>query len=118
MPDKMRAAMHNGKKSQKTGKTINPHHNDSDRENYPNVKKEWVKLNYYYNCYDGEYTSENQADKMSFNGAELRYYNENFQDALNAQNQRYLDNRQKSRIKPMEHWLQSQRYRIRMYFYS
>ena len=81
---KQRASMHNGKKSQKTGKVIRPPHNDTDREKNENVKKEWVKNNIYYNYYDGEYTPENQKGKMPFREAEIAYYNEHYKDALYA----------------------------------
>lgn len=102
--------MHNGKKSQKTGKVIRPPHNDTDREKNENVKKEWVKNNIYYNYYDGEYTPENQKGKMPFREAEIAYYNEHYKDALYAQNERHIKARQKNRVKSMEDWLDSPRY--------
>lgn len=108
--NKKRVSLHNGKRSQKTGRIIKPPHNDTDRRKNENVKAEWVERNNYYNCYDGEYTLETQKGKMSFEESELRYYNEHFAAALKVQNEKHISARQKSRVKKMEDWLSSPRY--------
>ena len=107
---KKRVSLHNGKRSQKTGRIIKPPHNDTDRRKNENVKAEWVERNNYYNCYDGEYSLETQDGKMSFEESELRYYNEHFAAALKAQNEKHISARQRSRVKKMEDWLASPRY--------
>lgn len=107
---KKRVSLHNGKKSQKTGKVIKPPHNDTDREKNENVKADLVKNNIYYNCYDGEYNLDSQDDKMSFQDVELLYYTENYQAALDSQNERHIKARQKNRVKSMSDWLNSPMY--------
>ena len=108
--NKKRVSLHNGKRSQKTGRIIKPPHNDTDRRKNENVKAEWVERNNYYKCYDGEYSLETQDGKMSFEKSELRYYNEHFAAALKVQNEKHISARQKRRIKKMEDWLASPRY--------
>lgn len=108
--NKKRASLHSGKKSQKTGKIIKPPHNDESREKNENVKAELVGGNYYWNWVDGEYTSASQEDKLTFQDAELKYYTEHYQTALDSQNERHIKARQKKRIKSMDNWLDSQRY--------
>ncbi len=107
---KKRAGLHNGKSSQKTGKVINPKHNDDEREKNENVNEKAVVNNVYFNCLDGEYTSKTQSGKHSFNEAELIYYTEHYSEALEIQNQKYAKARQKSNIKTMADWLSSKRY--------
>ena len=110
---KLRAAMHNGKKSQKTGKVIRPPHNDTDREKNPNVIADMVCHNIYYNCYDDiEYTLAEQENMevISFQEAELLFYQNNYQQSLDEQNARHLKARQKDRIKTMNDWLDIPRY--------
>ena len=107
---KKRVSLHNGKKSQKTGKVIKPPHNDTDREKNENVKADLVKNNIYYNCYEGEYSLDSQDDKMSFQDVELLYYTENYQAALDSQNERHIKARQKNRVKSMSDWLNSPMY--------
>jgi len=108
--DKKRASLHSGKKSQKTGKIIRPPHNDEEREKNENVKVGLVDNNFYWNCYDGGYTSDEQEDKLAFQAAELEFYKEHYQTTLNKQNERHLKARQKKRVKTMEDWLNSPRY--------
>lgn len=86
---KKRAGLHNGKSSQKTGKVINPKHNDDEREKNENVNEKAVANNVYFNCLDGEYTSKTQSGRHSFNEAELIYYTEHYNEALEIQNQNY-----------------------------
>lgn len=107
---KKRVAVHNGKKSQKSGKVINPKHNDTDREKNENVNPDLVKNNFYWNYYDGEYTEEQKTEKMSFEAVELLYYEKHYQPALDNQNEKYKKARQKNRIKEMTDWLNSPRY--------
>ena len=77
---KKRAGLHNGKSSQKTGKVINPKHNDDEREKNENVNEKAVANNVYFNCLDGEYTSKTQSGRHSFNEAELIYYTEHYNE--------------------------------------
>ena len=107
---KKRVSLHNGKKSQKTGQVIKPPHNDTDRKKNENVKADLVKNNFYYNCYDGEYTLDSQSDKMSFEDVELSYYIEHYQAALDCQNEKHIKARQKKRVKSMSGWLNSAMY--------
>lgn len=107
---KMRVGLHSGKRSQKTGKVIRPPHNDEDRAKNENVKAELVDDNFYFNCYDGEYTAKTQEGKLTFQESELLYYTEHYQNALNVQNEKHLKARQKKRVKTMENWLDSPRY--------
>jgi hypothetical protein len=126
---KMRASMHNGKRSQKTNKVIKPPHNDTDRESNPNVYDDWVENNLYWNCYDGGYTESDKyerdangdfvlddkggkkfTEKMKFQDVELKYYNENYASALDEQNAKYKKNRQHKHVKTMEDWLGSPMY--------
>ena len=111
--NKLRAAMHNGKKSQKTGKVIRPPHNDTAREKNPNVNSDLVFQNVYFNCYDNiEYTltEQNEMEVLSFQEAELLFYKNSYQDALDLQNQVHINARHKDRVKSMNDWLDSPRY--------
>ena len=110
MGKKYRASMHNGKRSQKTGRIIKPKHNDEERGKGKNMAKERINYNVYYNFFDGEYTEENKIGKLTFEQTEIRCYNNWYSAALEAQNERHIKSRHKDRVKKMEDWLESPTY--------
>ena len=107
---KLRASVHNGKHSQKTGRVINPKHNDFERGKNPNVYEKLIKENVYFNCFDGEYTEGSKAGNLTFEETELQFYNERYGASLQMQNDHYIKARHKEGVKSMSDWLHSSRY--------
>lgn len=87
--EKMRVTAHNGR-SGKSG-TYSPKHNDRnfDLQNSPHINPEKSSGNWTWTCYKG----------LSFDECEKKFYEQTFSKGLEEQNQRYIKNRHKERVR-------------------
>lgn len=98
----MRTTTHNGR-SKRGGKVYGTKHNDRnfDVTKADNIDPERAHLNELRHCYPGE--------DLTFEQAELRYYEEHFGEQLRQTNERYKANGHPERCKTMEEWKQARR---------
>lgn len=90
----MRTTTHHGRG--RKGNAYGSKHNDRnfDVENATNIDVELLANNKYWCIYEGE----------TFETAELKFYEENFSEQLQATNDKYVANRHPERCKTMEQW--------------
>lgn len=95
----MRGTTHNGR----TGKdgVYSAKHNDRnfDVDHAPHIDKDRMSDNWYWH-----YRPE---ERITFEEAEQRFYEEHFTESLNAKNQRYIEQRHRERVRTMEQYRQS-----------
>lgn len=95
----MRGTTHNGR----TGKdgAYSAKHNDRnfDVDHAEHIDKNKMSDNWYWHYRPDE--------KMTFEEAEQRFYEEHFKDSLDAKNQRYIAQRHNERVKTMDQYRQS-----------
>ena len=93
----MRVVTHRGRKN-KIGQAYKAKHNDRnfDTEKAEHINKEKKDLNIYYHCF------YNENPTLTFEEAELLFYKNNFNEALEETNKKYIKNRHKERVKTME----------------
>lgn len=97
----MRVTTHNGR-SGKNGVYCTKHNDRNfNIENAPHINPEKISENFYWHCYQ-----ENCPD-MTFDEAEKKFYEENFKQALDAQNDRYKKSGHKERMKTIEDYRKS-----------
>lgn len=92
----MRTTMHNGRA--KNGRGYGTKHNDRnfDTDKADNIDAERIKDNVYLNCYGD--------NSLTFEEAELKFYNEKFGKMLEKINENYIKNRHPERVKTMDEW--------------
>lgn len=92
----MRATMHNGRRN-KDGKAYTSKHNDRnfDVRTAEHIDESRSSSNIYWQLYE---------DGATFEEAEERFYQEHFTDNLNAQNERYRQQRHEERCKTMKEY--------------
>ena len=97
----MRATMHNGRGS--GSKAYGTKHNDRnfDTQQADNIDADRTHLNEYWHYYEGE--------EMSFEAAELRFYEEHFSEQLSRINERYRKNGHPENCRSMTDWKQLRR---------
>lgn len=90
----MRTTTHHGRG--RKGNAYGSKHNDRnfDVENATNIDVELLAENQYWCIHEGE----------TFEAAELKFYEENFSEQLQATNDKYVANRHPERCKTMEQW--------------
>lgn len=97
----MKVTIHNGR----TGKegVYNPKHNDRnfDLSNAEHIDPERTKNNWYWNCFDNP--------NMSFEEVERNFYEEHCAAHLKAQNERYIRQRHKERVRTLDEYRTSWR---------
>ena len=93
----MRISYHNGR-ADKNGRVYSSKHNDRnfDVSKAPHIDKSSQRQNVTWNYYNSNET---------FEQVEQRFYEEHFLQALENQNQRYIANRQRGRVKTMNDYL-------------
>ena len=94
MPKAMRTTTHHGRG--RGGKAYGSKHNDRnfDVEKADNIDSRLTAENQYWCLYEG----------VTFEAAELKFYEENFSEQLNATNEKYIKNRHSEHCKTMEQW--------------
>lgn len=97
----MRLTLHNGK-THKNGKVYSTKHNDRnfDVNNAKHIKNDKTQQNINFNFGDIYNTSE--FKNLSNEETELLFYEKFFKTALDKQNEKYLKNRQKNRVKTIK----------------
>ena len=92
--EKMRVTAHNGRVG-KNG-TYSPKHNDRnfDLQNSPHINPEKSSGNWTWTCYKG----------LSFDDCEKKFYEQKFWKGLEAQNQRYIKNRHKEKVRTIDEY--------------
>lgn len=96
-----RATRHNGR-SGKAG------HNDRsfNVENADHIEQELCDQNVYWDCYQGLNVADENGVRpereLSFDGVEMKFYEEKFGDSINAQNERHKESRHTERIRDVE----------------
>ena len=96
-----RATRHNGR----TGKAG---HNDRsfNVENADHIEQELCDQNVYWDCYQGLNVADENGVRpereLSFDGVEMKFYEEKFGDSINAQNERHKESRHTERIRDVE----------------
>ena len=96
-----RATRHNGR-SGKAG------HNDRsfNVENADHIEQEMCDQNVYWDCYQGLNVADENGVRpereLSFDGVEMKFYEEKFGDSINAQNERHKESRHTERIRDVE----------------
>lgn len=96
---KMRTATHNSRTNSK-GRVHGSKHNDRNfyTEKADNIDSEKSVENVYHHTYQ-----ELHPD-LTFDEAELKFYEEHFQEQLAQTNQKYIDQRHPERCKTMDEW--------------
>lgn len=101
----MRTTMH-GSRTDSRGRVHGAKHNDRnfDTERASNIDSSRSAENQYWHCYKGV------MPELTFEEAELRFYEENFGKRLEEINARHLKNRHPERCKTMEEWKKVRQY--------
>lgn len=101
----MRTTMH-GSRTDSRGRVHGAKHNDRnfDVENAHNIDSSRSVENQYWHCYKGV------MPDLTFEEAELRFYEENFGKRLEQINAKHLANRHPERCKTMEEWKKVRQY--------
>ena len=101
---KVRATAHRGRSGKHGAYT--PKHNDRnfDASRSEHIDHEKSCQNTYWHCY------KKTAPHLAFEDAEKRFYNENFAEALEMKNKRYIKSRHKERVKTMDEYRTSERH--------
>lgn len=91
----MKASYHNGR-------TGSAKHND---RNFDLEKSDHIRSGYnnlYWNCYDGFYDDKTKTGQMAFEDVERKFYTENYAQAQEAINARYIKNRHQEKCKTID----------------
>ena len=101
----MRTTMH-GSRTDSRGRVHGAKHNDRnfDTAKAQNIDSSRSAENQYWHCYAGV------APDLTFEAAELRFYEENFGKRLEKINAKHLANRHPERCKTMEEWKKVRQY--------
>lgn len=101
----MRTTMH-GSRTDSRGRVHGSKHNDRnfDTAKAQNIDSSRSAENQYWHCYKGV------APELTFEEAELRFYEENFGKRLEQINAKHLANRHPERCKTMEEWKRVRQY--------
>ena len=91
MTEKIRVTLNNSRAG-------SARHNDRqfDTDRAEHIDPEQMQNNWYWHCY------QRQQPNMSFDAAELKFYNEHFQHTLDAQNERAISARHPERVRDMD----------------
>ena len=107
----MKGTRHNGR-SGKDG-VYNPRHNDRrfDPEHSEHIDNERVRLNIYWDCYQGYTTmaDREKEDNFSFEQIELAFYEEHFGNFIMKQNERHVKARHPKRCKEAIDYLKNKK---------
>ncbi len=100
MSDKFRVTYHNGRAG---GKGVYlPQHNDRDKiKSSDHIYLDRSAGNWYWNCY--------QDQNITFEQAEIRFYEKHFRQALDDHNRRAMEARHTERVKTMADYRKSKR---------
>lgn len=109
MAEKMRTTMHNGRGKFGGGTAFGTVHNDRnfDISKAENIDPERQHLNEFWHLGQNE---EKEGEELTFDAAELKFYEENFSHQLEAVNEKYRKSGHKNRCKTMDEWRQIKQY--------
>lgn len=108
----MRGTRHNSRGAKHSGSGYVVKHNDRefDMEKSDNIDVSKSVENLYWNYYNRKFYHKNNQDKMTFENAEKKYYEEHFKQQWQEQNERYEKRRQQCYMKDFDNWRKSKRY--------
>lgn len=94
----MRGTTHNGRAGKDGAYSAKHNDRNFELENAPHINPQKMSDNWYWHCY------EKSDPKLTFEGVEKRFYEDNFKDSLNAKNERYRVSGHKEHIKSMDEY--------------
>lgn len=102
---KQRVTQHSGRTA-RNGNAFSQKHNDRnyDFELSDNIKENLTDNNFYFNLYDGGYRHKEKEGKLSFEEAEMKYYEEHFLEQWKNTNDKYIKNYHPERCKSFSDW--------------
>ena len=98
----MRVTSHNGRKGKAGVYSVKHNDRQFNDENAAHINAEKSKENVYWNCYEN--------NDLSFEKAELKFYEENFSKMLENKNQRYIKQRHPERVQTMQEMIKNEKF--------
>ncbi len=107
MAEKKRVTQHNGRSG--ANGSYSPKHNDRNfnLKNAPHIEEEMTDYNWYSHYYEND--PEVMKLNPTFEDVEALFYEEHFREALDARNQKSIDQRHSERVKSMNDYRKSQK---------